>query len=385
MLSRPGTRATTLALSVLFLGLCAPCRADQVSLELADWVRRAEAECCVNPLITFSALCANPTAYAATRAVRVEGVVTDVVAAENSYVYASVASDCGARLALWTWEHPYLYRGLRVRAVVEVPRDPAALAQPLVALAWADRGTFESGAADQQVQSQPAGYGPRLTNPQPSTDPYVATGPRTVYSSPGGGASYYGTDAATGLPVYGPPQQQGQQASAQTATPTDAAAAEQFQYAAYCNLVTYYNRSLPADQVHAIVGNLFQACGYYGVPRPLMAALIYAESCYDPRSTSHSGAMGLTQLMPGTARGLGVKSGYDIQQNIWGGTHYLSDMLRRYARGDTTRQVSFAVAAYNAGPGAVDRAGGIPRNSETPPYVRKVIATYSELWSKGYR
>ncbi len=377
---RHGTRPTTLflGLGLLALSLPLPARADALDLELADWVLRTESQYTVNPLITFSAVYADPAAYSATRAVRVDGVVADIVRAEGSYVYASVISDCGGRLALWTWEHPNLYRGLRIRAVLEVPRDPALLAQPLIALAWAALASFDPSAAGQAGQTS---FGPRLASAQPSTDPYVATGPRTVYSAQGGGSSYVGTDASTGLPYYGPPQQGGQPAQ----PAQDPAAAEQLQYAAYCNLALYYNPRLSADQVRTLVTSLFQACSYYGVPRPLMAALMYAESHYNPRSHSHAGAMGLCQLMPGTARGLGVTEPYDIQQNLWGGTHYLADMLRRYASRGAQAQVPLALAAYNAGPGADYRAGGYPRNSETPPYVRKVCATYAELWNKGYR
>jgi soluble lytic murein transglycosylase-like protein len=82
------------------------------------------------------------------------------------------------------------------------------------------------------------------------------------------------------------------------------------------------------------------------------------------------GAAGLTQLMPATARELGVANRHDPQENIEGGARYLRQMLDRFG------SVHLALAAYNAGPGAVTKAGGIPKNRETPAYVSSVIARW---------
>ncbi|MBD3173621.1 MAG: transglycosylase SLT domain-containing protein [Armatimonadia bacterium] len=210
---------------------------------------------------------------------------------------------------------------------------------------------------------------------------------------PGGSSSYYGTDQLTGLPYYGAPRPQQPAytghgwSHGSAATPSGAALQgdQVAQYAAYCNLARYFNPSLTTGEAQAVASALFEACARYGVPRPLMASLIYAESSYRPLCKSHAGAMGLCQLMPGTASGLGVTSPYEIRQNVHGGTKYLADMLRRYQDRGWSVQLQLALAAYNAGPGAVDRAGGIPQNSETPPYVNKVVRTYSLLWQKGYR
>jgi soluble lytic murein transglycosylase-like protein len=103
----------------------------------------------------------------------------------------------------------------------------------------------------------------------------------------------------------------------------------------------------------------------YNVSRDLFAALITQESGWNVGAVSHAGAVGLTQLMPGTARQLGVDP-WDTQQNLEGGARYLSAQLSRF--GDTR----LALAAYNAGPGAVIKHNGIPPYPETRGYVRAI-------------
>lgn len=110
------------------------------------------------------------------------------------------------------------------------------------------------------------------------------------------------------------------------------------------------------------------------VPPALVKAVIAAESDFDPEAVSRKGAQGLMQLMPQTAQGLGVEDAFEPRQNVRGGSAYLREMLDRY--GDLSR----AVAAYNAGPAAVDRYGGIPPYPETRAYVDRVLTYYRHYY-----
>lgn len=105
----------------------------------------------------------------------------------------------------------------------------------------------------------------------------------------------------------------------------------------------------------------------YALPIGLLDALVWTESRYNPFAISMAGAAGLGQLMPATARDLGVSNRFDPMANVFGAAQYLRQMLDKFG------VVHLALAAYNAGPSAVERAGGIPRNGETPAYVRDVL------------
>jgi len=111
----------------------------------------------------------------------------------------------------------------------------------------------------------------------------------------------------------------------------------------------------------------------HGLDPDLVLAVARVESCFDPAARSRAGAVGLMQLMPATARELGVRDSLDAVANLDGGSRYLAQMLARFD-GD----LSLALAAYNAGPGNVARHGGIPPFPETRAYVRRVTGLYGK-------
>lgn len=123
---------------------------------------------------------------------------------------------------------------------------------------------------------------------------------------------------------------------------------------------------------------LARAGASHNIDADLLASLVHAESNGNARAVSRAGAQGLMQLMPGTAADLGVTNAFAPEQNIGGGTAYLDALLTRYHD-----NIALALAAYNAGPAAVDRYRGIPPYAETRAYVARVIREFNRLKRAG--
>jgi soluble lytic murein transglycosylase-like protein len=118
----------------------------------------------------------------------------------------------------------------------------------------------------------------------------------------------------------------------------------------------------------AVRQHIAVAAERYGISSDLLDAVAWQESRYNPKARSSAGAMGVMQLMPGTARDLGVRNPHDVEQNVAGGAAYLRAQLLRFGN-----NVPLALAAYNAGPGAVQRYRGIPPYRETRNYVHQIM------------
>jgi soluble lytic murein transglycosylase-like protein len=146
----------------------------------------------------------------------------------------------------------------------------------------------------------------------------------------------------------------------------------------YAAFIRRVNRRLSAEQAQEIAEGIVGFSIRYGVDARLIMAMVMVESGFDPNATSHRGAMGLGQLMPGTAAGMGVTDAYDTTENLWGTVRLVRGHLERFTArsGDSYEGLVLALAAYNAGSGAVRRHGGVPPFRETRNYIRRVIELY---------
>ncbi|MEN6356981.1 MAG: lytic transglycosylase domain-containing protein [Armatimonadota bacterium] len=159
--------------------------------------------------------------------------------------------------------------------------------------------------------------------------------------------------------------------------------AEEF-IAAYKNAIKGFNKKLSEAEADKIARSVVGFGMKYQVDPRLVCAVILAESHFRINATSPCGAQGLGQLMPGTAAGLGVNNAYDPVENIYGSVRYIRSMVDRMVGGKmwselTWNDLAVALAAYNAGPGAVKKHGGVPPYKETQNYVRRVVSIYKQL------
>ncbi len=149
----------------------------------------------------------------------------------------------------------------------------------------------------------------------------------------------------------------------------------------YTAFIKGRNKKLSQADAQAMAETILALSAYYGVDPRLIVSLILVESGFDPKARSHVGAQGLGQLMPGTAKGLGVSDAYNAEQNLFGTIKLVRKHMDKYTKqtGDPYEAVVLTLAAYNAGAGAVKRHGGVPPYKETKNHIKKVMAVYEQL------
>ncbi len=145
---------------------------------------------------------------------------------------------------------------------------------------------------------------------------------------------------------------------------------------AYARVLQHYNPQLPDWQSEDLARHLLATASKWKIDTNMLAAIVTVESSWHTHAVSSAGAIGLGQLMPGTAQTLGVNP-HDPSENLMGAAMYLRSLLQTFA--DNPHRYELTFAAYNAGPKAVERFGGIPPYYETQHYVIKVLHAWNEL------
>jgi hypothetical protein len=147
----------------------------------------------------------------------------------------------------------------------------------------------------------------------------------------------------------------------------------------FARVVRYFNPRLDQEKAGRIAYNILLQSTRWQVDPFLVVAVIAAESGFNPTAASPKGAMGLTQIMPETARSMGLTNPYNVEQNIYAGVRTIRGHLERNQTGNPWEQFALALASYNAGSGAVRRYGGVPPFKETRTYIQRVYSIYKAL------
>ena len=279
--------------------------------------------------IEVAALKANPSGYAG-RTVELKGAVSGIARCSTT---CSFILDCGGEsiLVKSATLPECVASGNTVRALVKLGPGCAVCLSDLALV---------SAAFDFDVSKREKELAPKPAEPKPTAKQTVPPERSVQLASRGG---------------------------------MDGAARIKEVYGAYRNAISKFNRRLSPKEVDRITMSLLTFSWNYQVDPRLVIAVVLAESHFNPSATSRCGAMGLGQLMPGTAAGLGVSNAYDPVQNLAGCVKLIRGHLDKY--GD----IKLALSAYNAGPGAVKKYGGVPPYRETQGYIRRVTQYYDAL------
>jgi len=299
----------------------------------------------------------------ANRVIEIEGVVKGIAAKESAEEgnYAEYQLKLGpgqmARVATET-ETPAVGLGDRLRVLARAPKSGVVLEE--VASARVDDASMPASAA----QTDGSMLNREFTNAIP---------PRDILKQAKQAAPEAEAATAKALIVK---RAKGRVAAWKTARAKKKAAAASGQARIYASKIQQVNGDIDAGTAAKIAVVVLKKSRKHGVDPRLVFALLAQESRFNPRAVSPVGAQGLGQLMPATARGLGVRDSFDIEQNVEGSVRYLAEQMQAFG-GDFRR----ALAAYNAGPGNVQRYGGIPPFRETQHYVKTITTHYRQLKS----
>ncbi len=351
---------------------------DDTLVQAAETLRSYELQYGVDPALTLDVALRTPMANA-DRYVRVIAILRGVQGGTGQMARLYVEFD-GRSAWFPVASAPSLETGEFVRLLVRVPAAMASDATPMV-IAWAPEALL---AAVPQALADGGGGAPGPASAAGAWDPLQPGQVIAQSAAPRGGEAAARTFHQPGL-TPGAAEATAHAAGAGSGGYYAASTDEWAQFRSYVNLARHLNPRLSEQEASLIAQCLFAYCARFGVPRPVMASVIYAESRFNPRAKSPAGALGLCQLMPGTAAGMGLSSPYDINQSIYGGTLYLARQMQRFYPRAGQRCLEHALAAYNAGPGAVEEYNGVPPYAETQRYIRTVARMCSELSRLGYR
>lgn len=316
-----------------------------------------------DPRLTYEAASADWAAHYG-KALEIRGALNGFIEGSDCLTFM-ITLDGGTALALVAppAERALLARagGTRIRALITPEKDGARGSAPVRVLAAADDSevTYREKIASEQEARRKA----RITASRHTTASRTIAAGRGVSLRPMNSLLQGVSDMAR---KYLSPEAQSI-------------------YPHYAAFIIRHNKRLSKAEVDAItVGILYYSQRHRVDPR-LVVALIIAESDFRPQTTSHKGAMGLGQIMPDEARSFKLTDPYDPIQNIRAAVNMIRMKLDMYRDGDqpagqyTVRQISLAMAAYNAGAGAVRKHGGIPPYRETQRYVQRVLSLYKAL------
>jgi hypothetical protein len=332
-------------------------RADTITPIQADVYEKKKAECQAFD-VPFDKLKLNAASYRG-QVVEISGKITGLIVSPRAKTIIVEASAGGSVFVTNVQDDPLLANGNRVRVLGRVPSDAVTLTElEFIAIAPPAPERHEPIITETAIIQ-----GKSSPSPPPSNRP--------------------STLASRGAPPANEASSVRQQHSGSPAPPSPNASGHWLEQRIaalkpqYKQVIARFNPRLSDAQRDQFTEAILRFSAAYGVDARLIVAIIAVESSFDPNSTSSSGAMGLGQLMPGTASGMGVTNAYDPIQNIAATVKLIRGHLEKYK--DKPDAFNLALAAYNAGSGAVRRYGGVPPFKETTRYLWKVYNLYKQL------